>query len=304
MPLTLQHLESLAYLKDETFQYNIVEKNRLISEQAVAPVGYFEWDCDVATERDDFVAELMKHVRVDAHGHCLNNQKKVLNEDSKDLYEVMGRYKFVLVFEKAVCRDYIGRRLWQALHVGAVPIYFGAENVDAWMPNPMSVIKLAEIKNPKSLADYLILLHKDESMYSGFLKHKPSYNENYFTLLTNTQLLKFNLNENYLDRFECVVCERVAKNEKIIKLGFKGYPYHSNENKLSCPAPKSILSSLGLKHRKDSGIWQRKWIRSKYESDAIRKFDLYGANFTRAAYEVEILKLGRHDKIPMDQFLS
>ena len=41
----------------------------------------------------------------------------------------MGKYKFILVLEKSDCKDYIGKRLWQALHAGAIPIYFGAENI-------------------------------------------------------------------------------------------------------------------------------------------------------------------------------
>ena len=67
LPLTLQHLESLAYLKDESLMLNYVEKDKLIKEKNISPVGYFEWDCDTATERDSYVKKLMDYIKVKGH---------------------------------------------------------------------------------------------------------------------------------------------------------------------------------------------------------------------------------------------
>ena len=84
------------------------------------------------------------------------------------------------------------------------------------------------------------MLQKNLEKYSEYLKHKPAYNNNYFTLVTNKHLAEFNMNMKYKQSFECQVCERVSKNEKIMKIGFKGYPYHSNENKLKCPGINQV----------------------------------------------------------------
>ena len=136
--------------------------------------------------------------------------------------------------------DYIGPRLWQSLHVGSVPIYFGSETVGRWIPNPMSVIRITDFKTPESLAGHVKMLQKNLEKYSKYLQHKPAYNNNYFTLVTNKHLAEFNMNMKYKQSFECQVCERVSKNEKIMKIGFKGYPYHSNENKLKCPGINQV----------------------------------------------------------------
>ena len=61
--MTLQHLESVAWLKDESFMYTVEEKDRLIREENLALVSYFEWNCETATERDHFVDDLAKHIR-------------------------------------------------------------------------------------------------------------------------------------------------------------------------------------------------------------------------------------------------
>lgn len=39
----------------------------------LAPVLYIQSDCDTASERDYYVLELMKHIRVDSYGACINN---------------------------------------------------------------------------------------------------------------------------------------------------------------------------------------------------------------------------------------
>ena len=46
---------------------NYVEKDKVIKEKNISPIGYFEWDCITATERDSYVLELMKYIKVKGH---------------------------------------------------------------------------------------------------------------------------------------------------------------------------------------------------------------------------------------------
>lgn len=39
----------------------------------LAPLLYIQSDCDTASNRDIYVAELMKYIRIDSYGACLNN---------------------------------------------------------------------------------------------------------------------------------------------------------------------------------------------------------------------------------------
>jgi hypothetical protein len=44
-----------------------------------------------------------------------------------DILQLVGKYKFALAFENAVCRDYITEKFWRPLKVGTVPIVYGSD---------------------------------------------------------------------------------------------------------------------------------------------------------------------------------
>jgi hypothetical protein len=46
------------------------------------------------------------------------------------------------------------------------------------------VVHVKEYKDPKVLTDKLKMLHRYKDKYLEFLQHKPSYNDNYFTLVS------------------------------------------------------------------------------------------------------------------------
>lgn len=110
------------------------EKTRLMKEEAFAPLLYLQSNCDTLSERDSYISELMKYIPVDAYGTCLNNKNlpdylrdnyiDTLNSD--DLKRFVGKYKFTLAFENAVCDDYITEKLWRPLVAGSVPVYYGS----------------------------------------------------------------------------------------------------------------------------------------------------------------------------------
>jgi len=58
--------------------------------QNIAPVLYIQSDCDTASNRDRYVLELMKHIRIDSYGTCLNNAQ--LNERYIILYNIIHIY--------------------------------------------------------------------------------------------------------------------------------------------------------------------------------------------------------------------
>lgn len=49
------------------------EKSALMHVENLAPVLYIQSDCDTASDRDSYVSELMKHIRIDSYGACVNN---------------------------------------------------------------------------------------------------------------------------------------------------------------------------------------------------------------------------------------
>ena len=50
-------------------------------DEGLAPVAYVQSGCDTPSQRDEWVKEFMKYVKVDSYGECLNN--KQLTDDIK-----------------------------------------------------------------------------------------------------------------------------------------------------------------------------------------------------------------------------
>lgn len=57
----------------ESYYVSTKEKSALMHAEDLAPVLYIQSDCDTASDRDRYVLELMKHIRIDSYGACVNN---------------------------------------------------------------------------------------------------------------------------------------------------------------------------------------------------------------------------------------
>ena len=60
-------------------------------EDGLAPIAYVQSGCDTPSMRDEWVAELMKFIKVDSYGECLNN--KQLSEDIRGSEKMDHRYE-------------------------------------------------------------------------------------------------------------------------------------------------------------------------------------------------------------------
>jgi len=79
----------------------------------------------------------------------------------------VNRYKFLLAAENSLCPDYVAARFWRALKWGAVPVVFGVADYAAYAP-PHSFIHVGDFKSPKELAEYLLLLDKNDALYRRY----------------------------------------------------------------------------------------------------------------------------------------
>lgn len=163
-------------------------------------------NCRDKNNRLDYARELMKHIEVDSFGRCLKNRNisDVLPQaDQLDPFtqkvQLMARYHFVISFENANLHDYITEKLWEPLKNGIVPIYYGAPNVDDYLPGPNSIIR-AEKFPPEKLAAYLQTLIKDQGLYKAFFdwKKKPS-----------KQFIEHRAHNNEFFPVQCGICQRM-----------------------------------------------------------------------------------------------
>lgn len=115
-----------------------------------------------------FVNELQKYVKVDTYGKCGN--LSCLPRMSERCQHLMGEYKFYLSLENAECSDYMTEKFWDtALIQGAVPVVYGAKKEDyERLAPPGSFIHVSDFESIESLANYLLLLDRNDYLYQRF----------------------------------------------------------------------------------------------------------------------------------------
>eukprot|EP01133_Synstelium_polycarpum_P001533 gene1533-1790_t len=176
-----------------------------------------------ADKRTEYVKELMQYIEIDSFGLCLQNQPAdALNRNTdRERYlakmELMKEYKFVLAFENGNTTDYVTEKLFQAYLGKTLPVYMGANNVEDWTPGNHSVIRTDQFKSPKDLADYLLKVGSDQSLYEEYFKwknepFKPQFYKSY---------------DNCVFQTECRLCDRVIEERKLAKEA--GYPLYTGE---------------------------------------------------------------------------
>ncbi|KAG7199878.1 hypothetical protein KM043_014327 [Ampulex compressa] len=182
VPLTLSHLIGLRDLSALTYFVPTKVKNELIKKKNYAPLLYIQSDCNTASNRDAYVSELMKYIKIDSYGACLKNANleerlstdylSKLNAD--EFLSFVAGYKFTIAFENAVCEDYVTEKLWRPLVVGSVPIYYGSPTFQDWLPNNKSAISVVDFSGPEALAEFLYPLLCNDTEYERYLSHKLS----------------------------------------------------------------------------------------------------------------------------------
>ncbi len=74
LTLLTQYLSSIEDIESRKFLVATDEKRRLQKEEGLAPVAYIQSDCVCPSDRDIYVKELMKYIKVDSYGQCLHNK--------------------------------------------------------------------------------------------------------------------------------------------------------------------------------------------------------------------------------------
>lgn len=134
-------------------------------------------------ERQRIASELLPLLSHHSFGKCLNNVGggdmilKMYPKCSQgsgggpawgqNLHCAMSHYKFVLAIENTRTESYVTEKLYYALDVGAIPIYFGAPNVRDFVP-PHSFIDGYQFQNIQELADYVKKVAADPLLYAEY----------------------------------------------------------------------------------------------------------------------------------------
>lgn len=189
---------------DIVAKYGFVGKSNEMSQNFSSILGekqknvvWFVSDCSTDSRREDYVRELRKFIDIDIFGKC--GHSKCYPSQSSSCYEdILKNYKFYLSFENAICKDYVTEKFFNVFNYNIVPVVFGAANYSALAPRG-SYIDATKFPQPKVLAETLIEISSNETIYVEFLRKKSLFRA-------------------YLDPWMCKLCNKLHSFQKSLIL--------------------------------------------------------------------------------------
>ena len=128
--------------------------------------------CQSWIRREEYARQLGQFVPVDIYGRCGNLSRK-----DGDYWNMLRReYKFYLAFENSWCPDYVSEKFYRSLVFDAVPIVLSPTVEYTRFAPAGSFINALDFESPRDLADYLLLLDKNEALYASYFEWKRHYN--------------------------------------------------------------------------------------------------------------------------------
>ena len=275
-PLITQFLNSIETLLTPP-QFDLNQKKR----NGLASVVYIQTGCDPPSDRDAYVEQLMKYIKIDSYGRCLHNKDlpteyvDPMTMDEKGFHDILAQYKFTLSMENAICEDYITEKLWRPLILGSVPIYRGSPSVNDWMPNRKSIILIDDFKSPKELADYILWLDNNDEEYLKYLQYKTTgvTNENLLNFMKGRPWGHTYKEQSFVSGFECLVCDRIHDNMKLESKGLPKKTHIAKQEHYGCPRPviHNFHDSQQVGKNFNRRIWIDEYDQSIKESEELKQ---------------------------------
>ncbi|XP_074152919.1 GDP-fucose protein O-fucosyltransferase 4 isoform X2 [Sminthopsis crassicaudata] len=269
-PLPLQWLPGIAYLRRAA---PALQERAAWRRRGYAPLLYLQSHCDVPSDRDRYVRELMRYIPNRELPARLRDTATATSEDP-ELLAFLARYKFHLALENAICEDYMTEKLWRPLHLGAVPVYRGSPSVRDWMPNERAIILVDDFESPQQLAAFIDFLDRNDAEYAQYLAYKQPGGITNPLLLDSLEQREWGVNDprqpSYLEGFECYVCDHelarlAAERAHEADPGRIPPPplriaQHSH---MACPEPSPGFGRLEEIPENDS--WKEMWLQDYWQ---------------------------------------
>lgn len=157
----------------------------------------------VPPEHRDMFNELHELVNIDSFEGPYKNANAPEPYILENRIKHMGEYLFVIISESIIENDWICPEFSQCLLSGAVPIYFGAPNIDKYVPGYQnSIINGNDFDNAQQLADYINKMGNDRNLYES----------THFAWKDEGLTLNFkNHLSNCVHITECRICKKVLE---------------------------------------------------------------------------------------------
>eukprot|EP00668_Euglena_longa_P029610 GGOE01036968.1.p1 GENE.GGOE01036968.1~~GGOE01036968.1.p1 ORF type:complete len:394 (+),score=94.58 GGOE01036968.1:19-1200(+) len=128
--------------------------------------------------RTALLKSLMRHIRVDSYGRCEHNAEfeglaNQVKGWEKQKIAMLTQYRALLAWENTQDENYVSEKVFQALMAGVVPVYWGAPDVEDFVPRGM--ILNANAYTPETmhqLARELERLQNDDAFFLSFFPER------------------------------------------------------------------------------------------------------------------------------------
>lgn len=121
--------------------------------------------------RNSFFRKLSKYKKVDSCGKVLNNVNfSIPNRDTKEYYDFLSEYKFMICFENQSQPNYLTEKLYNAMRGHVIPIYWGDPLVHNTF-NKNSFINVTK-NNMDASIDRIIELDNNNDKYLNMLSQE------------------------------------------------------------------------------------------------------------------------------------
>jgi Glycosyltransferase family 10 (fucosyltransferase) C-term len=120
-------------------------------------------DCSQSKRVVNWIEALRTKVSVSVYDKCNTTISLDLqsNEGRKKLYR---KHLFALIVDESMEKDYITNSLWEALYAGVIPIYYGAKNIDQYVP-PNSLVTFLKIGKEAEAVDKVYQIMQNSSLW-------------------------------------------------------------------------------------------------------------------------------------------
>ncbi|KAF9209259.1 Alpha 1,3 fucosyltransferase [Haplosporangium sp. Z 27] len=143
-------------------------------------IAFFVSNCAPKNNRHDLMQGLMDGIGAHSYGFCLHNKDvpegitrngPTWEEDKR---KILASYPFALAAENSNCRGYVTEKIYDALAIGAIPVYYGAPDIADFVPEG-SYINAQDFESTKELIAYMKSVDRSQFFkWKEIVKKDPS----------------------------------------------------------------------------------------------------------------------------------
>ena len=137
--------------------------------------AWFVSNCESTRSGRIELAEHLAHfIDLDVYGRC-GHLRCPRSKHADCMRLVESKYKFYLSLENSFCLDYITEKFFDVLQYHIVPIVVDLHGHYERTAPPHSFINAARFNSVRQLADYLLLLDRDDTLYNEYFEWRKNY---------------------------------------------------------------------------------------------------------------------------------